>query len=173
MEKQYINLKNYLECDYRYNSIEIQTRAKSGKWITVEKHYSQFGYTNDDIVKKYLFLSENNTLKNYRILNGIKKQIISNGVISLYKKLSDDWEGFWKVLSVRDISGAFLCTDNGLLDITVKENIKKFVKFYQDMSDKHGGIKSYKRVPYSCKDDLEWGKLRFNDGTIITLAFYY
>lgn len=160
MKSRQVNLKDNVVISEGLNSsfvLYVEEKAKSGKWIEIEKYYNNQKYCPSDYYN--IFKRYDNEI---RILNSKHQQVfskVSAAISSFYNKEKNNY----KFISIKSPQDKYLSHVLYIKDYTI------FNEILSDYSKSCGGFKKFKEMPP--EENLVWFKLFFNNNTRIHIAF--
>lgn len=160
MKSRQVNSKDNVVISESLNSsfvLYVEEKAKSGRWIEIEKYYNNQKYSPHDYYNVY---------KRYdnevRILNSKHQQVfskVSEDISFFYNKEKNNY----KFISIKSPQDKYLSHVLEIKDYTI------FNEILSSYSKLCGGFKKFKKMPP--EENLVWFKLFFNNNTRIHIAF--
>lgn len=166
---------NFAENSNRSFTLHIQRKSKRGKWVTIEKLYSKFGYTPNDYKKKYIKYSSEYPNDRIRILNSMYKQVYSETSLVL-DNLFDNGVLFDNgLIDCDSLSKINIKYSNDSYSFCVESDDKKtrIISVLNYLRSVHGSFKKIIKMRHTENDNhLRWFKVFFEDGNRVHIAFF-
>lgn len=183
----------FTESPDRTHVLITEIKTKAGKWMQVNKSYSQSGFGEKDYILEYSFQAmrqkENGiNLENtdIRVLNAMRKQVFSSAAYKI-GHIFGTWgagDNFskvpylenpilysYKIASIRYKDSEL--NDEFITNINEENGWKSFTKILQDISFKNNGFKSVQIMEQVPEDDyLNWFKIKCYSDLEFTVALY-
>lgn len=171
------NTPMFTEIGDRTKVLYAQYKSNNGKWIELEKFYTNMGFEPKEVPMHYFWVKMRNSISEdteVRILNGMRKQVYGKAAEALEDYLINleiNCDTVSKVARFRVQNSDI--PDVIIPDIDYKEGYDNFVKHLQNLSVKGNGFKSFHPVAKTEDDGyLNWFKIKCNNGLVFSVALY-
>lgn len=169
------NTTNFTELSDTANpkTILFWRKTKTGDWEKIESRWYRQGYKNENIPSICgLMAADEICRRTGGSMSGLKCCVAYKATTlkgnQIYSSLY--WEFLWNIEKL-----SYICHDKEtgiIIDKTKFVPYNRIMQWVKQMSKEHSGIKNWKQAK-PCKIDnyLIWGKLIFNDGFMVKVAF--